>query len=76
MHSWFDRSSEQPLAPAMLVGLIVTLAGAVIALNTVSPWFSPVLLLLAIGGVVFVAIRQTNAGLHTSSRAREENFLS
>jgi ATP-dependent Clp protease ATP-binding subunit ClpB len=74
MHSWFDRSSEQPLAPAMLVGLIVTLAGTVIALNQVSAWFSPVLLLLAIGGVVFVAIRQTSAGLHSPSRAREENF--
>jgi ATP-dependent Clp protease ATP-binding subunit ClpA len=74
MHSWFDRSSEQPLAPAMLVGLIVTLAGAVIALNQVSPWFSPVLLLLSIAGVAFVAIRQTGTGLPTSSRAREENF--
>jgi ATP-dependent Clp protease ATP-binding subunit ClpB len=74
MHSWFDRSSEQPLAPAMLVGLVVTLAGTVIALNQVSAWFSPVLLLLAIGGVVFVAIRQTSAGLHSPSRAREENF--
>jgi ATP-dependent Clp protease ATP-binding subunit ClpB len=74
MHSWFDRSSEQPLAPAMLVGLIVTLAGTVIALNQVSAWFSPVLLLLAIGGVVFVAIRQTSAGLHSPARAREENF--
>jgi ATP-dependent Clp protease ATP-binding subunit ClpB len=74
MHSWFDRSSEQPLAPAMLVGLIVTLAGTVIALNQVSAWFSPVLLILAIGGVVFVAISQTSAGLHSPSRAREENF--
>src|SRR6201987_921223 len=74
MHSWFDRSSEQPLAPAMLVGLIVTLAGAVIALNQVSPWFSPVLLLISIGGMVFVALRQTSAGLPSSSRAREENF--
>jgi ATP-dependent Clp protease ATP-binding subunit ClpA len=58
----------------MLVGLIVTLAGAVIALNQVSPWFSPVLLLLSIAGVAFVAIRQTGTGLPTSSRAREENF--
>ena len=74
MHSWFDRSSEQPLAPAMLVGLIVTLAGTVIALNQVSAWFSPVLLILAIGGVIFVAISQTTAGLHSPSRAREENF--
>jgi ATP-dependent Clp protease ATP-binding subunit ClpB len=74
MHSWFDRSSEQPLAPAMFVGLIITLAGAVIALNQVSAWFSPVLLLLAIGGVVFVATRQMSAGLHGSSQAREENF--
>ena len=74
MHSWFDRSSEQPLAPAMLVGLIVTLAGAVIALNQVSPWFSPVLLLISIGGMVFVAIRQTGAVPASSSRAREENF--
>jgi ATP-dependent Clp protease ATP-binding subunit ClpA len=74
MHSWFDRSSEQPLAPAMFVGLIITLSGAVIALNQVNAWFSPVLLLLAIGGVVFVATRQMNAGLHGRTRAREENF--
>jgi ATP-dependent Clp protease ATP-binding subunit ClpA len=74
MHSWFDRSSEQPLAPAMLVGLIVTLAGAVIALNQVSPWFSPVLLLISIGGMVFTAIRQTSAVPASSNRAREENF--
>jgi hypothetical protein len=74
MHSWFDRSSEQPLAPAMLVGLIVTLAGAAIALNQVSPWFSPVLVLVSLGGLVFVALRQTSAGLHNPSRAREENF--
>jgi ATP-dependent Clp protease ATP-binding subunit ClpB len=74
MHSWFDRSSEQPLAPAMFVGLIITLSGAVIALNQVSAWFSPVLLLLSIGGVVFVATRQTSAGLHGRTRAREENF--
>src|SRR6201987_6353628 len=74
MHSWFDRSSEQPLAPAMLVGLIVTLTGAVIAMKQVSPWFSPGLLLLSIGGVVFVALRQTGAGLHSPSKAREENF--
>jgi ATP-dependent Clp protease ATP-binding subunit ClpA len=74
MHSWFDRSSEQPLAPAMLAGLIVTLSGAVIALNQVSAWFSPVLLLLSIGGVVYVAIRQMGTGPQTSSRAREENF--
>ena len=74
MHSWFDRSAEQPLAPAMLVGLIVTLAGAVVALNQVSAWFSPVLLLISFGGVVFVALRQTNAVPASSSRAREENF--
>jgi ATP-dependent Clp protease ATP-binding subunit ClpA len=73
-HSWFERSSEQPLAPAMLAGLIVTLSGAVIALNQVSAWFSPVLLLLAIGGLVYVAIRQMGAGVPTPSRAREENF--
>jgi ATP-dependent Clp protease ATP-binding subunit ClpB len=54
--------------------LIVTLAGTVIALNQVSAWFSPVLLILAIGGVIFVAISQTTAGLHSPSRAREENF--
>jgi ATP-dependent Clp protease ATP-binding subunit ClpA len=74
MHSWFDRSSEQSLSPAMFVGLIITLAGAVIALNQVSAWFSPVLLLFSIVGVVFVATRQMSAGLHGSSRAREENF--
>jgi ATP-dependent Clp protease ATP-binding subunit ClpA len=74
MHSWFDRSSDQPLAPAMLVGLIVTLAGAVIALNQVSAWFSPALLVLSLGGIVFVAVRQMSTGLHGSSRAREENF--
>jgi ATP-dependent Clp protease ATP-binding subunit ClpB len=74
MHSWFDRSSEQPLSPAMFVGLIITLAGAVIALNQVNAWFSPVLLLLAIGGAVFVATRQMSAGLHSTSQAREENF--
>jgi ATP-dependent Clp protease ATP-binding subunit ClpB len=74
MHSWFDRNAEQPLAPAMLVGLIVTLVAGVIGLNQVSPWFSPVLLLLAIGGLVFVVIRQSSVGQHSSSRAREENF--
>jgi ATP-dependent Clp protease ATP-binding subunit ClpB len=74
MHSWFDRSAEQPLAPAMLVGLVVTLAGAVVALNQVSAWFSPVLLLISIGGVVFVALRQTSAVPASSSQAREENF--
>ena len=58
----------------MFVGLIITLAGAVIALNQVNAWFSPVLLLLSIGGVVFVATRQMSAGLHSTSQAREENF--
>jgi len=58
----------------MLVGLIVTLAGAVIALNQVSAWFSPALLVLSLGGIVFVAVRQMSTGLHGSSRAREENF--
>ncbi len=70
-NSWLQGTDEQRLPPAVLVGLSVILAGAVIALNQVSAWFSPVLFLCAIGGVIYWVWRR---GLGEQGTKRMEDY--
>jgi ATP-dependent Clp protease ATP-binding subunit ClpA len=71
-NSWFQGTDEQRLPPAVLVGLIITLTGAVIALNQVSAWFSPVLFLCAIGGVIYFVWRQGSGEQGATTRRAED----
>ena len=70
-NSWFQGTDSQRLPPAVLVGLSVILVGAVIALNQVSAWFSPVLFLCATGGVIYWVWRR---GLGEQETKRMEDY--
>jgi ATP-dependent Clp protease ATP-binding subunit ClpA len=45
------REESTHLSPIILVSVAISLAGAVIGLNQLNPWFSPALLLLALVGM-------------------------
>jgi ATP-dependent Clp protease ATP-binding subunit ClpA len=62
------------LSPIFLVGIAISLAGVVIGLNQLSPWFSIVLLTLALAGLatLFVLDRQKNQKALKAENREEE----
>jgi ATP-dependent Clp protease ATP-binding subunit ClpA len=70
-NSWLRGADERHLPVAVLVGLIIILTGVVIALNQVSAWFSPVLFLCALGGVIYCGWRQ---GIGEQGTKRTEDY--
>lgn len=70
-NSWLRGADERHLPVAVLVGLIIILTGVVIALNQVSAWFSPVLFLCALGGVIYCGWRQ---GVGEQETKRTEDY--
>src|SRR6202045_3623286 len=71
-NSWFHGADERPLAPAMLVGVIIALVGAVVVLNQMSAWCSPVFFLCSVGGVIYFAWRQTSGEPSPASKRAED----
>jgi len=70
-NSWLRGADERHLPVAVLVGLTIILTGVVIGLNQVSAWFSPVLFLCALGGVIYCGWRQ---GVGEQETKRTEDY--
>src|SRR3954470_11864392 len=71
-NSWFQGTNKHA-SPAVLMGLAIVLISAVIALNQLNAWFSPILFLCASGGVIYWIWRQ-GLGERGSSTKRAEDY--